>query len=107
MIIGLVEMRDNADIADHFCTKISRNWKWATLLADGFSGDIIVLWAKALGQVSPSLFLVEPFILSSFLIIPLIGSFLVIYNSNRLDSQCALWTELSRMSTLGLPWIII
>lgn len=31
----------------------------------------------------------------------------MIYNSNKLASQCALWVELSRISILGLPWLII
>ncbi|XP_039146767.1 uncharacterized protein LOC120284004 [Dioscorea cayenensis subsp. rotundata] len=52
-IICLVETRANADRTYRFCSKISKNWEWAAILADGFSGGIIVLWDKFLGYVTP------------------------------------------------------
>lgn len=86
-IICLVETRANVDRADHFCSKISRNWEWATLLAEGFSGGIIVLWAKALGQVT----LIAVSRRAFHLVISLNNSsnwvLSVIYNSNRATSQ--------------------
>lgn len=31
----------------------------------------------------------------------------IIYNASHLQSQCNLWYELSKLSTINLPWLII
>lgn len=106
-IICLVETRANADRTYRFCSKISKNWEWAAILADGFSGGIIVLWDKFLGYVTP----IAVSRRDLHLVISTNNSFnwvlSVIYNSTRLNSQRALWLELSRMSSIGLPWLIL
>lgn len=106
-LVCLVETRANADRADRFCAMFTRNWNWAALLADGFSGGVIILWNKHLGQVSPiavsrrALHLV----ISSSRFTSCIIS--VIYNSNHFTSQQKLWVELSKISALSFPWLII
>lgn len=53
VVVCLVETRANADRLDLFCRKVSKNWDWAAILSDGFSGGLIVLWHKSIGVVSP------------------------------------------------------
>lgn len=106
-LVCLVETRANSPRVDKFCKNISRSWNWTALLADGFSGGIIVLWRKSLGVVSPvavsrrALHLV----ISPSSSITLLIS--VVYNANRLSSQRNLWTELSRLAALDLPWLLV
>lgn len=101
VVVCLVETRANSNRVDHFCSKIPQNWEWAALLANGFSGGIIVLWNKALGLVSPITvsrralhLIISPYHSTNWIIS-------VIYNSNRLHSQRRLWLELSHLANFS------
>ncbi|XP_039136217.1 uncharacterized protein LOC120273617 [Dioscorea cayenensis subsp. rotundata] len=106
-IFYLVETHANGARVDRFCGKFAKKWNWAALLADGLSGGIFIIWKKHLGLVTPiavsrrALHLViSPSFNSSWILS-------VIYNSNKFVSQCALWTELSKITALNFPWLII
>lgn len=53
LIVCLVETRANSDRVDRFCNKVPKHWEWTAILAEGFSGGIIVLWYSVVGQVTP------------------------------------------------------
>lgn len=107
VMVCLVETIANFNRVDRFCNKISRSWNWTALLADGYSGGVIVLWRKTLGVVSPvavsrrAVHLVISPSSSTNLII------YIIYNSNHFISQRNLWLELSILATLGFPWLLV
>lgn len=52
MLVCLVETRANSDRVDRFCKRIPRSCDCAAILVDGFSGGIMVLWNKSIGQVT-------------------------------------------------------
>ncbi|XP_039141957.1 uncharacterized protein LOC120279156 [Dioscorea cayenensis subsp. rotundata] len=106
-ILCLVETRANSDRISKFCSKLSKSWDWAAILADGFSGGILVCWKKGIGQVTPiatSRRVLHILISSSYFKNTIIS---VVYNSCRFQSQCSVWYELSKISSLHLPWLII
>lgn len=106
VIVCLVKTRANSERVDCFCSKIPRHWEWAALLANGYSGGIIVMWNKEFGHVA--LFavnkalhlIISPYPSSIFIIS-------IIYNSNRLYSQHSLSLELSRLTNFNFPWLLI
>lgn len=55
-MICLVETRANSERIGKFCSRLSRDWDWAAILADGFSGGILVCWKKDIGLVTPIAF---------------------------------------------------
>ncbi|XP_039130894.1 uncharacterized protein LOC120267295 [Dioscorea cayenensis subsp. rotundata] len=101
------ETRANADRLARFCRKVSKHWDWAAILSDGFSGGIIVLWHKSVGVVTPvsvskrALHIIITNNSSKTFLIS------VIYNSSRFRKQCFLWNELSKLSALHIPWLIL
>ncbi|KAJ0963505.1 hypothetical protein J5N97_028627 [Dioscorea zingiberensis] len=106
-IVCLVETRADEQRAIKFCEKFTRMWHWAALPARGMSGGIITLWKQRVGQVTPisyshySLHLIisalkpEEWILS------------VIYNPLNIHLQRTVWHDLSNISTLNLPWVLV
>lgn len=106
-IVCIVETRTDSDRVDRFCRKIPKHWDWAAILSIGFSGGIIVLWHKSLGTASPvavsnrALHIIISFDSHKNFFIS------VIYNSTRLRNQCLLWNELSKLSLLHTPWLIV
>lgn len=82
VVVCLVETRANFDRVDRFYRKISKNWDWATILSDGFLGGIFVLWHRSIGIITP------------------------IAVSKRFWNQCFLWNELSKLSSLQIPWLV-
>lgn len=106
-IFCLVETRANSNRISRFCSNLTRSWDWAAILADGFSGGILVCWKKGLGLVTPIVFsrrILHIVISSSFFNKVIIS---VVYNSCRFTSQCNVWNELSKISFINLPWLII
>lgn len=53
LIFCLVETRADNGRLDKFCCKLSNHWAWAAIVADGYSGGILVFWQKHLGKVTP------------------------------------------------------
>lgn len=49
VLVCLVETRADSGRVDRFCRKLPKHWEWAAILADGFSGGIIVLWYTGIG----------------------------------------------------------
>lgn len=106
-LVCLVETRGNSDRVNRFCKKIPRHWEWAFVLTEGFSGGIFILWSSSISQVTPiavshcalhvvvSTTFSKPFIIS------------IVYNSSRCFNQHFLWHELSKLSHLRLPWLIL
>lgn len=107
LVVCLVKTRANTNRVDCFYAKLPRSCYWAIILPWGFSGGIIVLWNKIVGWVSPisvsrrALHL----IISSDSLANWI--MLAIYNSTQVWSQCSLWNEFSKLSTLSFPWLIV
>lgn len=90
-----------------FCKKISKDWEWAAILSDGFSGGIIVFWHKSIGTVTPLAssrralhIIISHDITKTFLIS-------IIYNLTRFRSLCVLWHELLKLSSLQVPWLVV
>ncbi|XP_039145509.1 uncharacterized protein LOC120282722 [Dioscorea cayenensis subsp. rotundata] len=106
-IFCLVETRANDNRLQRFCSKIKDPWKWVAVLAEGFSGGIIIIWNKNIGVVTPlvssryALHLVVTASNSNSWILS------TIYNSNVIHNQRLLWKELSGMNSLNLPWVIM
>lgn len=106
-VLCLVETRADSSRVDRLISKLSRLWRWAAILANGYSGGIMVIWNSRLGLVSPiaisrrALHLIISYDQSHSWLIS------VIYNGTRLSSQTDLWFELSKLSTLDFPWLII
>lgn len=102
LVFCLVETKADNERLDKLCSKIGNIWPWATLMAEGYSGGIIILWQKHIGKVTPiaktryALHLVvttdnaESWILT------------IVYNSNRVQDQRLVWHELSGMTSLKL-----
>lgn len=106
-LLCLVETRADSSRVDHFAIKLPRNWKWAAILAYGYSRGIIVIWNNRVGQVSPIAIsrralhlIISPDQTHNWLVS-------VIYNGTRLSSQISLWSELSKLSSFNFPWLII
>lgn len=77
------------------------------MLADSYFGGILVVWRKSIGQVSPLAIsrralhiIVSPGSATNWIIF-------VIYNLTCFHSQCSLWHELSKISSINIPWLII
>ncbi|XP_039123479.1 uncharacterized protein LOC120260105 [Dioscorea cayenensis subsp. rotundata] len=106
-VVCLVETRADSDRLDRFCRKIPKTWDWAAVLANGFSGGIIVMWHKSIGRVSP--IAVSRRALHIIITDNSSNAFLisVVYNSYRICNQCYLWNELSRITLLQIPWLIV
>lgn len=106
-VICLVETRANEDRFIRFCRKVPKCWDCAAFLSDGFSGGIIVLWHKSIGTVTPvavsrrALHIVISFDSSKTFLISMV------YNSTRFCNQCYLWNELSKITALLIPWLIV
>lgn len=101
VFVCLVETRANLDRVDRFCFKLPHSWGWAAILVDGYSGSILVCWRLSLGQVTPIAIshrvlhiIVSPNSSYNFIIS-------VVYNSHRFRSQCFVWYELSKISSLS------
>lgn len=52
-IFCLVVTRADNDNIDKFCSKLGGKWAWAAIVADGYSGKIIVTWQNNMGKVTP------------------------------------------------------
>ncbi|XP_039119691.1 uncharacterized protein LOC120255989 [Dioscorea cayenensis subsp. rotundata] len=106
-LFALVETRANEDRILRLCNQFARVWNWVAIPANGYSGGIIVFWLKHLGKITPvahshrALHLV----FSSFADHPWIIS--VVYNAQHLKVQQRLWNELSSVSKLDLPCIVL
>lgn len=107
LLVCLVETRANSDRTDCFTKRIPRGWDWAATLADGYSKGILVLWHNSIGQVS--LIAVSKQALHIIISTNPSNNFMVsvIYNSTRFRKQCFLWHELSKLTSLRLPWIVL
>ncbi|XP_039118464.1 uncharacterized protein LOC120254413 [Dioscorea cayenensis subsp. rotundata] len=103
----LLKPEANDSRLDRFRSLVPNSWDWAAIVADGYSGGIIALWNKNIGQVTPiavsrrALHLVISLDNVSSVIV------LIVYNSHLLHAQCSLWQELSKISTLNFPWLSI
>lgn len=53
IIFCLVETRGDDDKINKFYSKHRKKWNWVTIIVDGFSGGIIVIWNKNIGCVTP------------------------------------------------------
>ncbi|KAJ0987975.1 hypothetical protein J5N97_006331 [Dioscorea zingiberensis] len=106
-LVCLVETRADANQAIKVCNKFSKLWEWAAIHARGMSGGIITLWKYGVGKVTP--------IAQSRYALHLILStdkprhwvLSVIYNSQNVQYQKVLWRDLSHMSSLSLPWVLV
>ena len=82
-------------------------WKWAAVTSIGYSGGIIVLWHHKLGSVT----LIAALRRSLHLVISSqsfdASILLVVYNGQSIEAQKRLWKELSCITILKLPLIII
>lgn len=106
-LVCLVETRANSGRIDRFRFKIPRSWHWAAIEADGYSGGIFILWNKSLGHVTPIVASRRALhiVISSSVFKNCVIS--IVYNSTFSRKQCLLWNELSKISKLHLPWLII
>ncbi|KAJ0961508.1 hypothetical protein J5N97_002012 [Dioscorea zingiberensis] len=106
-IVCLVETRADEQRTLKFCRRFTKHWQWAAIPAEGMSGGIITLWKQRVGRITPiaqsrfSLHLV----LSSEK--PKEWIVTIIYNSQHGNIQKALWKNLSLISMLDLPWILL
>lgn len=77
------------------------------MLSDGFSGGIIILWHKNVGLVTPiavskhALHIIISSVSNKNLVLSLV------YNSLLFRKQCFLWQELSKLTSLNIPWLIL
>lgn len=107
LIFCLVETRADNGRLDKFCSKIGKCWAWAAIVAEGYSGGIIVAWQRHIGKVTP--------IVRSRFVLHLVitncrnESWIIstIYNSTRIQEQSAVWFELSCLASITIPWILI
>lgn len=96
----------NCDCVFHFCRRF-RAWNWAAISYVGFSGGIITLWKKCFGTIT-SLAVsgnIIYLVISSVSHLSWILS--VVYDGFKLDIHWNLWRELTGMSHLELPWLIL
>lgn len=52
MMVCLVETRTNDDWVNCSCAKLPNSWDWAVILAEGYSGGILVAWNELHAQVT-------------------------------------------------------
>lgn len=52
-IIALIETRVIDSRIKCFCSIFPNRWNWAAIIADGYSGRIIILWLRKIGIISP------------------------------------------------------
>lgn len=106
-IVYLVESRVDPNQVNRLCSKFSRRWDWAAIGVEGFFGGIIVMWYQHIGMVIPLAFSR----ISMNLVITSNARetclLYLVYNGQRIKFLRLLWKELSRMSNLNLPWIIM
>lgn len=106
-LVCLVESRADEVHLNRFGTLVPKSWDWAAILADGYSGGIITLWNSRIGHVTPiaasqrALHLIISLDSINHIIIS------VIYNSHRFRAQCSLWQELTCISNLRFPWLVV
>lgn len=107
LLCCLVETRADEVRLRRFCAKLGKEWEWAAVAANGYSGGIIVLWKRQVGCVTPMA-------ISRFALHLVISDnsnsdwfVSVIYNDSRVSGQRRLWHELSGLSSLNLAWVII
>lgn len=106
-IVCMVETRANKERCILFCMKLSRDWDWVVVPALGMSGGILTLWRKGLGSFT--LLMISRSVL--YLVISsnhMDGLTLsIVYNSQALSTQIRVWNELSKLSRIGVPWVIV
>lgn len=106
-MVCLVETMANDDRVNRFCSKLPNSWDWVAILAEGFLGGILVAWSKSCRRVSP----LAASHRAHHLIISHNSSgnwiISIVYNASRLKSQCSLWSKLSKISSLNIPWLIL
>lgn len=105
-LVALVETRADENRVARFCSKFAKNWNWAAVAAEGYSGGIIVLWQKRIGFVTPLIHsrrALHLIISSSSNVHWLLT---VVYNAQRLSLQRDLWRELAQFARIDCPWII-
>lgn len=102
LVFYLVETRANEARLRRFCGKLGKDWKWAAMVANGYSGSIITFWKRHIGCVTPVA-------ISRYALHLVISDnndadwvFAVIYNDTWIRGQRRLWQELSSLSTLNL-----
>lgn len=105
LICCLVETRADSLRLDRFSPKINKRCDLAAIEANGYSSGILVFWKKKhIGRVTP--------MAASQFVLHLISHsknwiLSMVYNSCRIRNQCLLWSKLSGMTPLNIPWIII
>ncbi|XP_039144058.1 uncharacterized protein LOC120281255 [Dioscorea cayenensis subsp. rotundata] len=107
LIFCLVETRaDNGRLAK-FCSKLSKRWAWAAIVAEGYSGGIIVAWQRHIGKVTP--LVRSRFVLHLVITNCRNESWIIstIYNSTHIQEQSDVWFELSCLTYVSIPWILI
>ncbi|XP_039130949.1 uncharacterized protein LOC120267377 [Dioscorea cayenensis subsp. rotundata] len=106
-MICLSEMRADETRVNLFCRRLPSSWDWTAILAEGYSGGILVAWQKSLCKVTP--IAISRRALHLIISSDHMGNCIisVIYNSSHFHTQCSLWNELSRISPVLVPWLII
>ncbi|KAJ0964644.1 hypothetical protein J5N97_025782 [Dioscorea zingiberensis] len=106
-MICLVKTRANEPRIRKFCKKFKRKWEWAACPANGYSGGIIILWKKDLGQVTPLCFsrnvmhiIASDGVFKTWLIS-------IVYNGQTVKEQQSTWLELNKLTSVVGPWIIL
>lgn len=106
-IICLIETKADVDRCHHFCKRLSKDWNWAALLAQGMPGGLMIFWKNGLGPYHP-LALSHNIIHLVISSTPLDGWILsIVYNSQVLSGQVKVWEELSKLSKLWVPWLMV
>lgn len=106
-IIALVETRADDLRIRRLCAKFSKQWNWASIAAEGYSGGIIILWLRKIGKISPvahsrrALHLILSLPCGNHCFIS------VIYNAQNITLQNSLWKELSQVANLNVPWVML
>lgn len=107
VVVCLVETRADEPRVLHFCRKFNRSWEWVAVPAIGMSRGIIVLWKETIGWVSPVAvtkaclhLVISPTPNDSWVLS-------IIYNGCTLACKRSMWAQLSGMSNLELPWLLI
>lgn len=106
-MVALVETRAKEPRILRFCKRFRRIWSWAAIHSQGFSGGIILLWRK-------NLILATPVVIAQSALRLVISSnpvgvwiLSVIYNGQAIETQRGLWREISCLSSLNLPHLIM
>lgn len=103
--ICLIEMKSNSSPAHCFCDKFSKSWGWVAIPSNGLSGEIIVLWNRIVGFVTPMA-------ISRSGVHLIISSsvdtwiFTTVYNTQVFSKHKKLWRSLNGISILNSPWLL-